>query len=301
MRNVRVDARSSKDINERISRIHKELSYRGGKIELSAVRELLKLDLRYYRTDDPDLLDDVVHKLKVGAKQVLARPKLLLEAIKKFDLSALFVPDRKRILIDSEVPELKKRWCEAHEIVHSLIPWHGDYMLGDNRATLSQACHQAIESEANYGAGRLLFPHDTFLEVVNSQSVNLETIRNVAKHFGNTITSTLWRYVENASDTLFATIGEHPHHRSDEKTEIEYFVRSAPFEQQFPEVTEHDVWTWVKGYCRYNKVGPLGGAEVLIVDANGTGYEFSLESFSTKYNVLTLGKLIRRRPVIVAT
>jgi hypothetical protein len=105
-KNLLLDERTARDIEGRVNRIHRDLDYRGGKIELQEVRSLLKLDLAYYAADDTGILLEVVHKLKVGAKQIIARPTLLLDAIRKFDLKALFVPDRKQILIDSALPAL---------------------------------------------------------------------------------------------------------------------------------------------------------------------------------------------------
>ena len=109
MNNIFLDPRTVRDIDKVVDRVHQNLDYKDGAVELREVRELLRLDLKYYRLDDPDLVDDVIHKLKVGAKQVIARPGLLVEAVRKFDLSALFLPDRKRILVDDSIPDLKKR------------------------------------------------------------------------------------------------------------------------------------------------------------------------------------------------
>jgi hypothetical protein len=160
MRNTFLDNRSALDIEVSIDRLHKEMGLTTGRVELEVVRDRLKIDRKYYSTNDPGLLQEAVHKLRMGAAQVFQRPTLLAEAILKFDLKALYLPDRKRILIDENLPDLKKRWNEAHEIAHSLIPWHTDYMHGDNSETLSPACHAQIEAEANYGAGRLLAESD---------------------------------------------------------------------------------------------------------------------------------------------
>jgi Zn-dependent peptidase ImmA (M78 family) len=72
------------------------------------------------------------------------------------------VPDRKRILIDKDLPSAKQRWGEAHEIGHSILPWHDVVMPGDKKRTLSLACEQQVESEANFAAGRLLFLQEQF-------------------------------------------------------------------------------------------------------------------------------------------
>lgn len=299
MNNIFLDSKTVRDVNKAVDRVHQELGYTGGAIELREVRDLLKLDLKYYRIDDPGLLDEVVHKLKVGAKQVIARPGLFVEAVRKFDLSALFVPDRKRILVDDSVPDLKKRWYETHEIAHSLIPWHADYTLGDDRSTLSQGCHERIEAEANYGAGRLLFPNQVFTEHRLSNTMSLARVREIAKHFGNTITSTLWRCVEQSEELMFAAIGEHPQRLRDDKPMIEYFIRSQTFAAQFPNVTDGDVWAWMCGYCTKKATGPLGTMEQTIQDANGVSHVFVIESFSNGYNVLTLARWIRQASISV--
>ncbi|CAJ0793726.1 Peptidase-M78 domain-containing protein [Ralstonia mannitolilytica] len=299
MNNTHLDARTVRDIDQRIDRVHRDLGYAGGKILLPEVRELLRLDLQFYRLDEPGLLNEVVHKLKVGAQQVMARPGLLIDAVRKFDLSAIFVPDRKRILVDENVPDLKKRWCESHEIAHSLIPWHADYTLGDNRTTLSQGCHERIEAEANYGAGRLLFPNASFSEHRLSSTMTLEHVRSIAKHFGNTITSTLWRCVEQSDEIMFAIIGEHPHRPRQDKPQIEYFVRSRAFEAQFSNITEAEVWSWLQTYCRYNATGPLGATELRIQDANQDSHAFFIETFSIKHHALTLARWVRTSPVAV--
>jgi hypothetical protein len=299
MKNIFLDQKTVRDINKSVDRVHQELGYTDGAIKLLEVRDLLRLDLKYYRLDDPGLLDEVIHKLKVGAKQVIARPSLLVEAVRKFDLSALFLPDRKRILVDDSLPDLKKRWYETHEIAHSLIPWHADYTLGDNRSTLSQGCHERIEAEANYGGGRLLFPNEVFAQQRLASTMSLARVREIAKHFGNTITSTLWRCVEQSDELTFAAIGEHPRQPRDDKPVIEYFVRSQTFAAQFPHVADGDVWAWMCGYCRYNATGPLGTKELNIQDANGISHVFVIESFSIKHSVLTMARWIRHAPISV--
>jgi hypothetical protein len=294
LNNQYLDERTTRDIDQRISRVQNDLGYSGGKIELLEVRELLRLDLKYYQIDDPSLLQEVVHKVKIGAKQIIERPTLLLEAVRKFDLSALFIPDRKKIYIDAKVPELKKRWYESHEIAHSLIPWHADYALGDDRATLSQACHQIIEAEANYGAGRLLYPAKEFAEVSRGSELSLASVRQVAKHFGNTITSSLWRNIEHTDEIAFAVVGAHPRHPSDGKSIAEYFIRSKEFAKRFSNITDQDVAVWIKTICGFRKTGPLGNSEIILPDLNSERHVFSIEVFGNGYDVLSLARIKKK-------
>ena len=63
-------------------------------------------------------------------------------------------------------------------------------------------CHEVLEAEANYGAGQLLFLRDRFIMEARDSAMDLKNIKSLAKTFGNTITSTLWRYVEQMGANL---------------------------------------------------------------------------------------------------
>jgi Zn-dependent peptidase ImmA (M78 family) len=294
MKVKRLKHRTAADIDSRIERVHKDIGYTGGKIDLRVVRDRLRLDLQYYRSDDPSLVEEVLHKLTVAGKQILARPMLFFEAARKFDLGAFYLPDRKRILLDTTtVPKLKLRWTEAHEIGHSVLPWHEAYTLGDDRSTISETCHELIEAEANYGAGRLLFPNMAFEEVRRASTLTHARIREIATHFGNTITSTLWRCIERDEGVVFGCIGEHPRRARPGEPRLKYFVTSPQFEAQFSSVTEEAIWAWLQSYCSYATRGPLGTAEIIIHDANGERHVFHFESFGIQYYVHTVARYHR--------
>ena len=120
------------DIDERVERILRGLGNPEPPLQLNDVRELLKLDRQFYTTDDPGILQETVSKIRIAGIQVYKRPTLLVDAIRKTSLQALYLPDQRRILLDKSLPKLKHRWNEGHEIGHSLIPWHEAIMLGDN-------------------------------------------------------------------------------------------------------------------------------------------------------------------------
>ena len=163
-----VDPRSADAIDRQIAKILKGLGDPEPPLILDDVRELLRLDRHYYSSSDDSAIREFVSKLKVGGKQVIERPQLLIEAIKKWDIKALYVLDRQRILIDSSQPKLKWRWNEAHEVTHSVVEWHEPLLHGDTVYSLNPVCHQQIEAEANYGAGRLLFMQEKFVELARS-------------------------------------------------------------------------------------------------------------------------------------
>ncbi len=239
----------------------------------------------------------------IAGKQVLQRPSLLIDAVKKFKVQALWVPDRKRILIDSSTPEPKWRWNEAHEIIHSVVPWHAGAMMGDDQYSLTPGGHEQVEAEANYGAGRLLFLQGVFEEYVRSSKPTFDFVQGAKKDFGNTLTTTFWRVVESLDSPALGVIGKHPHHgraEIDMAQPFRYFIRSRRFIEQFSSITEVDAFAMVKSYCSWKKSGPLGEKELIMADDNGDGHIFLFETFSNKYDVLTLVTYVKPHEVIVA-
>jgi hypothetical protein len=116
MRNTFLDVRTTRDIDAVVSKILKGLGNPEPPLDLDDVRTLQKLDRQYYSSVEDGPLREYISKAYIGAKQVFLRPTLILEVVRKRSLKALYLPDRKRILIDSSEPQLKWRWNEAHEI-----------------------------------------------------------------------------------------------------------------------------------------------------------------------------------------
>jgi hypothetical protein len=64
-------------------------------------------------------------------------------------------------------------------------------------------------------------------------------------------------------------------------------------------ITEVDVFKCLYGYCGYSKYGPIGKGEVVLADGHGDEHVFVFESFSNRYEVLTLGICARPRSAAV--
>lgn len=291
MRNTFLSNGTARDIDRIISKVLNDLGNPEPPLNLEEVRYLLKLDMQFYSSTDDGVLREFVHKLTIAGKQLIDRPSLLIDVIKKWNLQALFLPDRRRILIDASLPEVKWRWSEGHEINHSLIPWHRTLMLGDDKTTLTPACHEQLEAEANYGTGRLLFLRDQFDVMARSTDPCFESVRGLKTTFGNTLTNTLWRYVEQSTQILFGVVCVHPRYPPkgfDSTDPCKYYIRSRLFADRFSGVTELEVFNIIQSYCSWKKNGPLGVGEAILSDINGIEHRFRLESFSNTYEVLTL-------------
>lgn len=308
MKNLQLTTRTTRDIDAQVAKVLRGLGTLEPPIDLRVVRDILKLDRAYYSTTDDGVLRETISRLKVAGLQILKRPTLLGDAVRTLSLKALYLPDQKRILLDDALPPLKHRWNEAHEIGHDIIPWHAGMMMGDTEQTLTPTCHAQIEHEANYAAGRLLFLGGRFADEARSSPPSLDTIRRLSKTFGNTMTSTLWRYVEQAhgEKPLVALVSGHPHpaKRSAAFNPAEpcrYCVRSPSFARQFETLTEAALFRTIVTYCGPQRGGSLGQGEVILADVNGDPHLFHFETFFNRHEALTLGTWIRpaaRRPAL---
>jgi hypothetical protein len=292
LRNLILDHYAATDIDQFVAKVLADLGHPDPPLKLLDVRELLRLDKGYYSSTDDSAVQEIVHKLTVAGQQVLTRPTILKDVIGKLGLKALLLPDRRRILIDSETPDLKQRWSEAHEIGHDLIPWHAHTMLGDNKSTLTPTCHEQVEAEANFAAGQLLFLQGRFTEEGGSLPLGFESVRKLSGRYQNTITTTLWRYIEQNPGLMVGAISDHPMRlrtAASKRNPLKHFIRSPKFAAQFSGVTENDVFRATAAYCENKNGGSLGFGEVRLFDLRGDRHIFRFETFFNGYEALTLG------------
>lgn len=291
--------RTANDIDRRVAKILKDLDNPQPPLRLEDVRHLLELDLRYYSSADDGILRETLHRLTMSGKQLLHRPSLLIDAIKKFDLKALWQPDCNRILLDSELPTLKQRWAEAHEIGHSILDWHEPMTHGDQKQTLSYDCHQQLELEANFAAGRIIFLRDRFADELFSSRLNLKSIITLSKSYGNTITSGLWRTIESIDVPAFAMISQHPQGIQIDNNPIRYFIRSPRFAREFSNAKATSQFERLTSFCRSGK-GLIGQSEFVLTDDNGDEHVFFIECLFNSYDALTLATCVRVHAPAVA-
>jgi Zn-dependent peptidase ImmA (M78 family) len=294
MKNPTIGFHEAEDIREQVRKVLKGLGDPDPPLRLEDVLELLRLDRQYYSSGDDGAVREFVSRVRVATRQLAERPMLLWDVIKKADLSALWVPDRQRILIDSRLAKIKHRWAGAHEVSHSIVPWHKAYLFGDSEEELKFTCRAIIEGEANYGAGQLLFLGERFAREANDSPLTLTNVQALSKRFGNTITSTLWRAVEESHFGLPAVgLVSLPRHwtvpgGSDFHERIRYCVESPAFKERFS-TSEAELLSLVDSYCRSKRGGPLGQEEIALRDVNGCQRTFLFESFGNQYEVLSLG------------
>lgn len=286
-----------KDIDKLVDKILRDLGHPEPPLDLRMVRELLRLDRKYYSSTDVGPLAEFAHRIKVAGKRLAEDPGLILDVVKKAKLSGLWLPDDRKIFIDSEVPELKHRWIEAHEIAHSFVPWHADFLLGDTAVTLDPTCHDTIEAEANFGAGRLLFFGPKFSADAKDCNQSFKSIQALKTRYGNTLTSTFWRFVEDRDPAraTFGLISSHPKHPDIGPTAngpgVHHFIASAGFRKLFPHITSSDIYSVVERNTSWQRRGPVVGGSDSLLDLGGSKRVIALDGFCNSHQVLTMGWL----------
>lgn len=294
------------DIDRIVDRLLRELGNPEPPLSLEVVRDALKIDLKYYNTAEPSLLDEIGHKVTVGVKQLLLRPGLIVDAVKKANLSAIWMPDTKRILIDEAIPKLKHRWIEGHEVGHSLIPWHREFMFGDTEYTLDPTCHEMVEAEANYAAAQLLFLRGRFAAEARDSDLGFKQIKGLAKRYGNTITTSLWRTIQerDPETPVFGLVSRHPRYpeigSGPNGEDVRYYIRSSAFRSQFSNVSEAAAFELVCREASWARKGTIVDCTQHVTDVNGSEWEFRIESFSNGYALLTYGTLVGPRLRLLA-
>lgn len=303
MKNHAIGRHEAEDLKKQVSKVLKGLGNPEPPLDLLQVRELLKLDVKYYSSTDTSFLQETISKLKIAGKQIIKRPSLLLDVVKKAKLSGLWIPDHKRILLDKDAPKLKHRWIESHEIGHGLAPWHQRYLFGDDSESLAYSCHEKLEGEANFAAGQLLFLQDRFVFEANDSEAAFKTVQALSKTFGNTLTSTMWRFIEetHSEKMMVGIVSQHPNKLKsdfDEAAPCKYLIESPRFKELFGNIDIISLFAQIKNYCSHAKGGPLGTSMLSLTDVNGENHQFRFESFYNGHECLTLGVYVRKASII---
>lgn len=306
MRNLILHPDIRQKIDRRVDKILRDLDNPEPPLRLEDVRELLRLHVSFYQTDDDGIMERAIHNLVMAGKQILARPALLREVVRKRGIKALVIPDRKRILIDETLHAKKHRWAEGHETLHTVLEWHEPILHGDSEVTMTQSCRDKVEAEANYGTGQLLFLRERFIIEVMSSKPDIALVRALAKTYKNTHASTLWRLVETAGreTPMLGVMHYHPSPRffsieNDPAKPCRHFIRSDAFAEMFSETTEMAVFNEISRYIKPRVGGHVGNSTVLLTDDNGERHEFTFETFNFRHECLTLAVHLRKMPATV--
>jgi Zn-dependent peptidase ImmA (M78 family) len=109
-------------------------------------------------------------------------------------LGALWFAER-TVFVDARQSEPRRRFTEAHELVHALCPWHEAVLRVDTEAELFRPTVMALEAEANAGAALLLFQGAAFAERIGGEPPSIAFALTLAAEHGASAHATLHELV----------------------------------------------------------------------------------------------------------
>jgi len=122
-------------------------------------------------------------------------------------LGALWFAER-TVFVDEGQSEPRRRFTEAHELVHALCPWHEAVLRVDTEDELFRPTVTALEAEANAGAALLIFQGAAFAERIAGEPPSIAFALELAAEHGASAHATLHELVAmHASPTALLTVG----------------------------------------------------------------------------------------------
>jgi hypothetical protein len=146
-------------------------------------------------------------------------------------LGALWFEER-AIFLDDAQPAPRRRFTEAHELMHALCPWHEAVLREDTRDELFRATRDRIEAEANLGAAMLLFQGRHFARRVARERPSIGAPLALAKEYGASAHAALHHYVvTHAAALALLVVGRFP--RRDGSLPVWGSVESRRYRRRF--------------------------------------------------------------------
>lgn len=144
-------------------------------------------------------------------------------------LGALWFEQR-ALFLERRQSAVRRRFTVAHELTHALCPWHRAVLRTDTEAELFRGTREAIEAEANAGAGLLIFGGSAFANP--SAPVSIDGALALAARHGASLHATLHHCVhsDRGASALLIT-GRFP--QRDGSLPVWRGVESAPFRRRF--------------------------------------------------------------------
>jgi len=280
-----LDESTRREVDKIVETILKDAGLGDPPIQIGEILEHLKLNRQFYSLDDPNLLRRFAHRLQIGKRKIV---NIVREKIR---LAAVWLPDEKRILVDESQPKQKQLWASFHDTVHTVLPWHRDFFLGDTAQSLEHEYQDMLESEANYGASGLMFGGKVFTAQALDTTPCWESIEGLIKVHQKSYVTTFRRYVEHSHDRALAGLVSTPwwmEKPEDQVTRCRHFIRSPRFKKEFPQVCADQLLQLVNRKTRPRKWGIAGEFTTALESVRGESREFLGEAFFSRHYLLTL-------------
>ena len=146
-------------------------------------------------------------------------------------LGALWFEER-AIFLEQRQSAPRRRFTEAHELMHALCPWHQAVLREDTSDELFRVTADAIEAEANAGAAMLLFQGRHFADRIAAERPSISGPIALAREYGASAHAALHHYVStHASALAMLVVGRFA--RRDGSLPVWRSVESARFRRRY--------------------------------------------------------------------
>jgi hypothetical protein len=145
-------------------------------------------------------------------------------------LGALWFEERTIFLAETQ-RAARRRFTEAHELMHALCPWHETVLREDTGDELFRATADQIEAEANAGAAMLLFQGRHFADRIAGERPSISAPLALAREYGASAHAALHHYVvTHAAAIALLVVGRFP--RRDGSLPVWRSVESARYRRR---------------------------------------------------------------------
>jgi Zn-dependent peptidase ImmA (M78 family) len=179
----------------------------------------------------PTPLEEVQRAAGIAARHdIAALPRELATSGREL-LGALWF-ERRAVYVDLAQPVPRRRFTDAHEAIHALCPWHEAVLREDTDAELFRRTAHAIEAEANYGAGLLIFQGRRFARRIADAPPDMATAIALAGEHGASRQATLHHLAQHhPGPVALLSIGRFP--GRDGRLPVWRTVASPAFRRRF--------------------------------------------------------------------
>jgi len=109
------------------------------------------------------------------------------------------------IYIPAETSQRRRRFVQAHELGHQVIPWHSvNVGYRDDDLSLTGDAQELFDIEANFFAAEVMFQGKRFRNRVRDYTPSFDAVFQLADEHGASRHATLWRFVEEQDEIVGA-------------------------------------------------------------------------------------------------
>jgi hypothetical protein len=179
----------------------------------------------------PTPLEEVQRAAGIRARHDIAALPAGIASPGRRLLGALWF-ERREVFVDLAQPAPRRRFTDAHEAMHALCPWHEAVLREDTESELSLDTALAIEAEANFGAGLLIFQGRRFARRIADAPADMATVEQLAAEHGASRQATLHHFAQHHQRAVaLLSIGRFP--QSDGRLPVWRTVASPAFRRRF--------------------------------------------------------------------